>query len=66
MVMSHLKWSESTVRLRASILDGSIIAVSNRSYCPGYGVGACAWLIATPDDTEWIEGGGIVPGVPQE
>lgn len=64
--MSHLNWSDSTDRLRASILDDSVIAVSDGSYYQLYEVGVCAWLIATPDGTEWIEGGRIVAGVPQE
>ena len=25
-------------------------------------MGACGWVVVTPDGTQWISGGGIVPG----
>ena len=64
--MSHLNWSTSTSKKMRSILNGSVIAVSDGSYYPRYEVGACAWVIASSDGEEWIEGGGGVPGVPKD
>lgn len=58
--MFHLKWSVSTSKLMRSIINGSVIAVSDGSYYPRYNVGACAWVITLSDGDEWIEGGGMV------
>ena len=47
--MSRLKWSESTSKLRESIVNGSVVAVSDGYYFPRYEAGACTWIIVTPD-----------------
>jgi len=41
-------------------------SVSNGSYFPRYEIGACAWIIASPDGREWIEGGGLIHGEPHK
>lgn len=64
--MSHLKSFESTSKLQDSIPNVSVIYVNDGSYFPWYKVWACGWLIATPDGTLWIEGGGIVHSVHHE
>ena len=32
------------------------------SYFPNERVGACAWIISSSDGSEWIQGGGVIPG----
>ena len=39
--------------------------MSDGSYFPLQQVGACAWVIASSDGTEWICGGGLIPGSEQ-
>ena len=60
--MSYLSSSPRTDRLLHHLLHGTALAVSDGSYFPIHKVGACAWVVATPDGTQWISGGGIVPG----
>ena len=60
--MSHLSSSPRTDRLLHHLLHGTALAVSDGSYFPIHKVGACAWVVATPDGMQWISGGGIVPG----
>ena len=36
--------------------------VSDGSYFPAHQVGSCAWIVSTPDGSEWIEGVGVIPG----
>ena len=43
-----------------------MIIVSDGSFFPDYQVGACAWILATPDGDEWIETGGLVQGLPED
>ena len=60
--MRHLKSSYYTNQLWADLLDGKAYAVSDGSYFPTRKTGACAWIIATPDGSQWIMGGGLIPG----
>ena len=64
--MNHLWSSKSMAQLRWHLLNGTAIQVSDGSYFPDYQVGACAWILATTDGEEWIEGGGLVPGSPDD
>ena len=64
--MSRLNCSISTDKLRFSIINGSVIAVSDGSQFPQYKIVMCAWIITAPDGKEWIEGGGIVTGILQK
>ena len=66
--MNHPRSSKSrTVQLCQHLLDGTAIQFSDGSYfLADYQVGACAWILATPDGKEWIEGGGLVPGSPED
>ena len=57
----HFDSSCSTSNLLAHIIAGTAIAVSDGSFYEEYNIGACGWIIATPDAEEWIEGGGLVP-----
>ena len=59
--MSHLSSSPCTDRLLYHLLHDTALAVSDGSYFPLHRVGACAWVIATPDGLQWISGGGLVP-----
>ena len=47
-------------------MNGTAIAVSDGSFFPHSQVGACAWIISSPDGTEWVRGGGIIPGIPAD
>ena len=60
--MSTLRTSPSIEGLLLALRDGAGCAVSDGSYYPNEKVGAAAWIIITPDGTEWIEGGGVLPG----
>ena len=60
---SHISCSESTNILKTCILNSLALVVSDESYYPIEKVGACAWNISTPDGKEWVEGGGIIPGL---
>ena len=59
--MTHLSSSPHTDRLLHHLLHGTALAVSDGSYFPIHKMGACAWVVATPDSTQWISGVGIVP-----
>ena len=64
--MHRLNSSSTTSKLLASLLDRTALGVSDGSYFPHKQVGSCAWIIACSDGSEWIEGGGIIPGPKQE
>jgi hypothetical protein len=57
----HLESSQYTSSLRQHLFNGTAIAVSDGSYFPIEDVGACAWIISTPDGSQWISGGGPTP-----
>ena len=63
--MSNLTTSNSTDQLLCHILQGSAIGVSDGSFFPNEKVGSCAWVLSTPDGSEFIKGGGLIPGPPQ-
>ena len=60
--MHRLNSSSTTSKLLASLLDGTAIGVSDGYYFTHEQVGSCAWIIACSDSSEWVEGGGIIPG----
>ena len=60
--MSTLRTSPSIEGLLLALRNGTSCAVSDGSFYPNEKVGAAAWIIITPDGTEWIEGGGVLPG----
>ena len=60
--MSTLRTSPSIEGLLLDLRNGTSCAVSDGSFYPNEKVGAAAWIIITPDGTEWIEGGGVLPG----
>ena len=60
--MAHLNSSPTITNLLQSIQDGTALAVSDGSFYPLSRIGAAAWIITTPDQSEWIEGGGVLPG----
>ena len=59
--MRHISSSYTTDRLWNNILEGKAYAVSDGSYFPTTSTGACAWIVATSDGTQWIKGGGLIP-----
>ena len=63
---NHIHATTSTSLLKDSILTGTAIAVSDGSFFPLQKVGSCAWVISSPDGSEWISGGGLIPGEPEE
>ena len=64
--MNHLISTPITASLLYHILHGSAVGVSDGSYYPDTNVGACAWIVSTPDGSEYISGGGLLPGSPSE
>ena len=58
----NLSHSTSLYSLKQHILDGTALPVSDGSFYPSHHIGACAWIISTPDLSEWIQGGCIIPG----
>ena len=60
--MKFLSSSYRTDKLWTYLLDGKAYAVSDGSYFPCKQIGVCAWILATPDGSQWIQGGGIIPG----
>ena len=45
----HFDTSHSTERLLHHLISGTAIAVSDGSYFEEYDIGACGWILATPD-----------------
>ena len=64
--MKFISSSSTTTNLWRDILEGQAYAVSDGSYFPSAQTGACAWIVATRDGTEWVKGGGIIPGVEED
>ena len=64
--MKNLTSSPNTFRLRQHLIAGTAYAVSDGSFFPDSRTGAAAWIVATPDGLEWIQGGGIIPGSPED
>ena len=60
--MHRIQSTRCTSKLLTSLLNGSALAVSDGSYFPNERVGACAWIISSSDGSEWIQGGGVIPG----
>ena len=60
--MHRIHATPSTKQLYASLLNGSALAVSDGSFYPSERVGACAWVISSSNGSEYIAGGGIIPG----
>ena len=60
--MRYITASPSTDKLWTEILESRAYAVSDGSYYRTSQTGACAWIISTRDGSEWIKGGGIIPG----
>ena len=59
---SSFSSSASTSSLLHHLTNGTALGVSDGSFYPSHKVGACAWIISTPDGNEWVKGGGIIPG----
>ena len=62
----HISSSRHTNHLLTHILQGSAYAISDGSFFPNTKTGSCAWILSTPDGTEWIQGGGLIPGEQQD
>ena len=58
--------STSTTSLLNHLKFGTVVEVSDGSYYPHNRVGVCAWIVATPNYKEWIEGGGFILGTTDE
>ena len=43
-----------------------MVGISDGSYFPLQEAGACAQIIATPDGNAWVEGGGVITGLPSD
>ena len=64
--MKHIIFSPSTSSLLQHQIQGTALGVSDGSFYPEHNVGACSWILATPDGSEYVSGGGIIPGDPLE
>ena len=64
--MKHIKYSTYTSKLQTDLLNGTAIAVSDGSFYPIEKVGSCGWILASSDGSQWIQGGGIIPGKPMD
>ena len=64
--MDNLSSSPSTLNLLHHLLSGTALAVSDGSFFPDTYTGAAAWIVASPDGKEWIQGGGLIPGDPED
>ena len=52
----HIEHSPSTSSLLHHIVNGSALGVSDGSFYPDVRLGACAWIVASPDGLEYILG----------
>ncbi len=57
----HVEQSTSIVNLLQAINNGTMLAVSDGSYCPETFKGTAAWTIETQDGSEFITGCSIIP-----
>ena len=64
--MSTLSFTRSTLKLLGHLLQGIAYAVSNGSCYSINKTGSCPWIMSTPDRTEWIQGGGLILGYPED
>ena len=55
--MDYLHSSDKIDQLLENINSGTALAVSDGSYYHYKKIGAAAWIITTPDETQWIKGG---------
>ena len=62
--MDNLRASLLTSKLESDLYSGRALAVSHGSFFPDSRIGSCAWILSSADGTEWISGGGVVPGQP--
>ena len=60
--MTSVSSSPTTANLLQHLIHGTAYGVSDGSFYPNTRTGSCAWIISTPDGTEYIQGGGLVPG----
>jgi hypothetical protein len=65
-ITDHFATSPSIDALLQDIVDGKAVAVCDGSYFEQYATAAAAWTLSSADGIEWMEGGGIVPGVTSE
>lgn len=68
--MPKVNWFNTTVAsstttsyLEVCLISSTAVGVSKGSCSPIQEVGSCGWIISTSDGSEWIEGGGIIPGL---
>ena len=59
---SNLTMSPSISQLSRDFIQGQCVAVSDGSYLPTHHQSSAAWIIESADRTEFIRGGGILPG----
>ena len=64
--MNYTTATNTTDKLLDEILGSKAYAVSDGSYFPTSQTGACSWILATRDGSEWLKGGGIVPGCKED
>ena len=57
----YLEYSANTSALKHHLCQGAVVIVSDRYFYPNEQVGACAWIVASPDGKELIQGGRVIP-----
>ena len=60
---TSMNYLSTTSYSKEWLINGTTVGVSDSYYFPILEVGACGWIIATPDGIEWIESGGVIPGL---
>ena len=61
--LNNFSHSYSLASLSTHISEGTALAASDGSFFPSHHIGACGWIVSTPDLSEWIRGGCIIPGI---
>ena len=64
--MHFLKSSTSTTSLLNHLKYGTVVGVNDGSYYSHNRIGACAWIVATPNGKEWIKRYVLIPGIPDD
>ena len=64
--MHFLKSSTSTTTLLNHLKSCTTVGVSDGFYYPHKRIGACDRIVATPNGKEWIKGGDLIPGTPDD
>ena len=63
---AELETSPSIDTLITDFQNGDMVAVSDGSYYKDIPIGSAEWILTSADDSEYILGGGLCPGLPEQ